>query len=74
MTNLKDLTVQEQEAFGAEYERWLDEVEAAYAYREEILAWESSLDNPFGVTRWDANDASATNEDDEAGSDLDLVF
>ena len=37
-----NLSIQEQTEFATEYGRWLNGVEAAYAFREEVFAWEES--------------------------------
>jgi hypothetical protein len=42
-----------EEELGAEYERWLDEVEAATAYRAELTARGSDYPYPIGMAPWE---------------------
>jgi hypothetical protein len=54
MNEIIDFTLVENgEVFGAEYERWLDEVEAATAYRAELTARGSDYPYPVGMAPWE---------------------
>jgi hypothetical protein len=76
MNEIIDVTLLENgEESGAEYERWLDEIEAAVAYRAEVVARGSDYPYPVGMAPWDGCrtifiDNFPVREDDDEEDDL----
>jgi len=75
MNEIVDVTLVENGELGTEYERWLDEIEAAEAYRAEVAARGSDYPYPVGLAPWDGRrtlfiDDFLVAEDEEAEDDL----